>query len=216
MITFPRDMPPCRISALSTFDLQHGVAISQAGGSVQAMELAPAIWKASFTTEPLSAKQRAQVQAWWATLKGGVGTFFAWDCFRAWPQAYGNSCIGMPRAGGGTFDGLCQITANNTTTVNLATLPAGFIFTDGDMLELVRQGTNKISLHNITEDAVASGAGTVTVSIEPPALSDTAVPNSFVRLVKARCVMVPKPGSFSAPAGLGRGAAQFEAVQTLR
>jgi len=214
MITFPRDMPPVRISALSSFNLQHGVAINQAGGSVQAMELAAPLWQAQFTTEPLNARQRAAVQAWWATLRGGVNTFYAWDCFRTYPAAYGSAVIGMPRASGGTFDGTCQIMANGVTSVGLSTLPANYQFTDGDMIELVRTG-GKLSLHQIVEAIVGSPTGTATVQIEPGALSDTTIAGT-ARLVKARCIMVPRPGSLDIPAGLGKRAASFEAVQTIR
>lgn len=215
MITFPRDMPPCRISELSSFDLQHGVAINQANGSVQAMELSPPIWHAHFTTEPLDKKQRAAVQAWWATLRGGVNTFFGWDCFRAYPAAYGAAVIGMPRAGGGTFDGTCTITANGTTTVSLSGLPASFHFTDGDMIELPR-ASGRISLHQVTEAMTGALGGTATVSIEPGALADTSIGSTAVRIVKARCIMVPRPGTLDIPAGLGKRAASFEAVQTIK
>ena len=214
-ISFPRDMPPCRIAALSSFDLQHNVAINQVGQSVQAMELYPPVWIANFTTEPLTSHQRAAVQTWWATLKGGVNTFYAHDCFRVYPAAYGKNVIGMPRAAGGTFDGTVTITARTTTTVTLTGLPASYQFTDGDMLELPRAG-GKISLHQITEPNIGSGAGVATVSVDPFTLTDTTVPSSAARLVKARCIMVPKPGTLQIPAGLGRLAASFEAVQTIK
>ena len=131
-------MPPVRISELSSFDLQHGVAINMAGGSVQAMELAAPLWIANFTTAKLNSKQRAQVQAWWATLRGGVRTFYGWDCFRAYPAFYGSAVIGMPRAAGGSFTGTCTVTANGITTVSLSGLPANYHATDGDMIELPR------------------------------------------------------------------------------
>lgn len=215
MITFPRDMPPVRISELSSFDLQHGVAINQAGGSVQAMELAAPLWQAHFTTEPLNARQRAAVQAWWATLRGGVNTFYAFDCFRAYPAAYGASVIGMPRASGGTFDGTCTLNTNSITTVSLTHLPSNFQFTDGDMIELPR-ASGKISLHQITEPILGASDGSAIVPIEPGALSDATVGSTAVRIVKARCIMVPRPGSLDIPAGLGKRAASFEAVQTIR
>lgn len=215
MITFPRDMPPVRIAEVTRFDLQHLVAINQAGGSVQALELGTPIWIAAYVTELLDTKQRAAVQAWWATLKGGVGTFYGWDCFRAYPAAYGAAVIGKPRAAGGTFDGTCTITANGTTTVSLSGLPANYQATDGDMLELPRTG-GKISLHQITEATVGAAGGTITVPIEPPALNDTSSPSSVARLVKARCIMVVKPGTLQIPVGAGKRPASFEAVQTIR
>jgi hypothetical protein len=214
-ITFPRDMPPVRIAELSSFDLQHVVALNQAGGSVQAMELGAPLWVANFTTAMLTSKQRAQVQAWWATLKGGVGTFYAHDCSREYPAYYGKAVVGMPRAGGGVFDGTATITANGITTVSLSALPANYHATDGDLIELPRAG-GKISLHQIVEPVIGSAGGTITVTIEPAAFTDTVVSTPAVRLVKARCIMVPRPGSLSIPWGLGWRAASFEAVQTIK
>lgn len=218
MITFPRAMPPCRIAELSKFDLMHGVAVNTIGsGSVQAMELSAALWNANFTTEPLSPAQRAAVQAWWATLRGGIGTFYARDCFRMWPAAYHSKtkALALNRAGGGAFDGTCTVSSNGVTTVSLANLPAAYQFTEGDLVELPR-ASGRISLHQVTESVSANGAGVAVVSIEPPALNDTSVGSTAARLYQARCIMVPKPGTLDIPVGLGKRAATFEAVQTLK
>jgi hypothetical protein len=212
-IAFPRAVPDgIRFAIGTTFDLMPVEATNRAGESVQSMELGDPYWMARFMTVPLLASQRAVLQAWRATLRGGK-TFYAYDPFRAFPLAYGEAVLALTRAGGGLFDGTAKITTNNLTTIALATLASGQIISVGDMIELPR-ANSQIGLHQATEAATASGGGVATVAIDPPAFADTIINATSVRMVRARCTMAIVPDTFSAPGGNAQ-AASFQAVQTL-
>jgi hypothetical protein len=216
-MNFPRDLPAgIRFLEQPTFDLQDSVAINKAGGSIQAMELSSPVWVARYVTEPLAWRERKRARAWFNSFGGGLRTFYGYDPFAKWPSTYGPGVLALIRSGGGAFDGTAKVTANNVTKATIATLPNGYQFAEGDMIELPRDG-GLISLHEVIEAIAANGAGIATdVLINPPAPADVTINSTAVRLVGARCLMVPKAGTFNAPGGLGQFSASFEAVQTYQ
>jgi hypothetical protein len=214
--TFPRALPAVNWLEQPSFDLMPVEGVNRAGGSVQTMELADPFWSAKFVTEPLNWANRALLSAWKDSLRGGK-RFFGFDPFRQWPAFYKAAVLSLTRAGGGAFDGTAKVTANGTTTVALATLPASYHVSEGDMVELPRDG-GLISLHQVIDvgGVVASGGGATTVVIDPPAPADVTINATTVRLVKPRALMVIVPGSYSAPAGVGRRSVSFDAVSVLK
>lgn len=216
-MNFPRTLPTgIRFLEQPAFDLQHSVAINKAGGSIQAMETGSPVWVARYVTEPLAWRDRKRVRAWFNSFGGGLRTFYAYDPFAKWPSAYGPGVLNLVRAGGGALDGTAKVTANNITKVTIATLSNAYQFAEGDMIELPRDD-GMISLHEVIEAIAANAGGIATdVLINPPAPADVTINSTAVRLVGARCLMVPRPGSLNAPAGLGERSASFEAVQTYK
>lgn len=211
-IAYPRELPNVRWLEQPVFDLLPVESTNRAGGSEQNMELGSPYWTARYMTVPLTWPERAAVIAWKDTLRGGR-TFYASDPFRWWPAAYGRAALGLVRHAGGAFDGSAKLLANNIVSVQISTLATNQKIRTGDMIELPRPD-GRISLHQAVEDVTAA-AGVATVTIEPPAFADAVINSVNVRMIKARCIMVVRSGTFSAPAGAGRRSASFEAVQTL-
>lgn len=214
MITFPRDLPDVRMLEVPAFELSYASAINRTGaGELEIMETGDPVWHASFTTEPVAWRKRMELSAWAASLRGGLRTFLAYDPFRCWPAFYGPAVLALTRAGGGAFDGSAKLTAIGANTITIATLPAGYQVSLGDMVSLVRPNAQR-SLHQFVEAATADGSGIVTGTVEPAVPDDATINSTALKLVKAPCVMVLQPDSFKAPAGLGKLSATFEAVQT--
>lgn len=214
--SFPRDLPDLNWLEQPSFDLMPVEAVNRAGGSVQTMELADPYWSAKFVTEPLNWAARAKLSAWKDSLRGGK-RFYGFDPFRQWPAFYKGAVLALTRAAGGAFDGTAKVTANGTTTVTLATLPANYHASEGDMIELPR-AAGLISLHQVIDagGVVGNGSGVATLAIEPPAPADVTINATTVRLVKARALMVIVPGSYAAAAGLGRRSGSFDAVSVFK
>lgn len=212
-LTFPRDLfSGVRWMEQSVFDLMPVESVNRAGGSEQFMELGSPYWQGRFMSEPVDWQIRARAHAWKDSMRGGK-TFFGSDPFRWYPGAYGKSALTLLRHAGGAFDGTAHLDSIAGVTATISTLATAYRFSDGDMVEIPR-ASNQLGLHQVLEPVTAA-AGVATVTLDPPPFADSVIGSAAVRVVKARCVMVIRSGSFQAPAGVGERSIVFEAVQTL-
>jgi hypothetical protein len=212
-INYPRDFPTKSFKSCD-FKLMRSDAVNRSyGGRVDAMELTDPYWQMTATTSVLLPPQRALWRAWNASLKGSTKTFYAFDPDTRYPQNYGASVLNLMRAGGGSFDGTCTLTATTTSSLSLSTLPANYSVAVGDYVS-IQMSIGTRSLHIVTEPIVASAGGVVTVSVEPPVRTG-AILSAFVQLVEAKCLMVMAPQSFSSPASEYSSPISFQGVQVL-
>jgi hypothetical protein len=189
-ITFPRDLlQPIRTV---TFDLMHFVKGAGMGGPV--IESRDPLWMAEYETPPLTNAQLAEWRAWWASMRGGVRQFYAYDPKTPYPLLYPNGVSGLTRAGGGAFDGTTTITAIAARSITLGTLPVGFVISAGDKLGLVEGGLR--SLHIVVEAGTANGSGVATVAVEPPIATTLFTTAGAGNLVRPVVKMRPKPDSW--------------------
>lgn len=211
-ITYPRTIPEGHWFQSADFSLSEGVSFNQLqSGGIQVAEIADPIWVMKAATYPLYEKtERAQWQAWLASLRGGR-RFYGYHLDRPYPLAYGEEALSLPWVGG---QGKAALTGRTATTVTLASLPASYKVTAGDMISF--PWNNTLALHMALEDVTATAGGAATFTVVPPVrMSPAPETGSVVTLIKAQCVMIVKPGTASSPASASGEASSFEAVQVV-
>jgi hypothetical protein len=218
-ITFPRSFP-AGLDAWGACDfnlMRQQVANTTYGGQFTGMELADAFWTCKYSTILLGidGKDRAVWQAWERSLKGVFNAFYGYDPEKRYPFFYGASVLNLTRYGGGAFDGTATVVSTTASTISVSALPASYQFSVGDYIS-IPMTVGQRSLYQILEAVTASGTGTATVSVEPSVRSGAATTALGVQLVSPTCVMIIKPGTFSAQAQAASAqAVTFEAVQKL-
>lgn len=210
-ISYPRSLADLSFAVAMECDLQlvTGTAGGRTrGGGTLSVEIAAPYWDFRMETRPLTRSEKAQLQAWWNTLRGGGKTFYAWDRFNSYPQAYASqsAVLALTRAGGGSFDGTFEITSvpdaySLRTNGGAAFLPANFVLTAGDYISCIKSGVR--SLHRVTQDVTATIGGVMNASerqiaIEP-AINTTIFTASFTaNIVKPLGEFVPDDSRFEA------------------
>lgn len=214
-ITFPRAFPQDVRFARSTFTLARQQAVNALqNGAVQAMELGDALWRADFQTEPLAWSARRAWDAWAKTLKDGMNTFVGFDWIGSYPIAYGGAALALTKATGGAWGGQATINAVTATTITLLGLPTAYKARAGDRLSFAWNGSR--AYHEVMEDATGSGAGAITLTVEPAIrLNPLPVIGAIVDLIRAPIVMKLAPGTFQNPDALGSQPISFQAVQAI-
>lgn len=218
-ITFPRDFP--NVASLTRFnDVSFTPLFSQVraptrGGLVQVALVGPALWQMEYKTRLMAEAEFEEWRAWLSSLRGGARHFRAWDPLRRHARAYRSGYAALTRATGGSFSAgtanLLTIAASRDE-ITLSTLPAGFVFSLGDMIS-IPFGSSR-SLHRVTEAAVASGAGQVLVGVEP-VLPPVIATGATVDLARPWCLAVLDADSVTETRDDNRrGAVSFRAVQT--
>lgn len=215
-ITYPRDFPEADVVATQcTFDYSPlGETSRTAAGAITFQErMGGSLWELSLTTSRLNETNYGKWHAWWLSLRGGSGgrSFKGRDPRRCWPIAYGPGVLNLP-FGAGTFSGNCTVTAVAGETIALAQLPAGYQMRVGDYVSFDWLGGR--ALVKALEDATANGSGTIaSVTVGPWQRTGGTVP-AAATVVKAYCLMKPKPGSWSGTRQAFEPVS-FSAIQTL-
>lgn len=219
-ITYPRVLPAGFGLRSQDFELVRFESVNTLEGipsdaaPLQGMEIANPRWRGQFTTQALDRNGRALFRAWHRSLKGVMKTFLGYDFDRPFPGNYKNGFAGINRAGGGAFDGTADVTALTASTIALATLPAAFALKAGDYIGLT-EGTKR-ALHSILEDITANGSGAVTVTVEPPVLTNIFTAAAVANFDKPTAEMIVVPGTFSCPSEARRDtSASWAGVQKL-
>ena len=213
-LVFPRDFPDCRANHTAEFVPQYFMARSVTGGSLpQVIQLAPPIWRASYSVETLDREDTGTWEAWLHSLRAGLRTFKATPPKGRWPRAYPRGFTGLT-VSGVAFTGSGTLTAigTNRDEVTIGSLPVGFKIALGDWFSL--NVGSRHHLHRFVEAATASGSGVVsTVSIEPP-LRPNAVTSTAALFAAPYCEMVLS-GDWSSRRNGAGASISFEAAQVL-
>ena len=201
----PVSIPYNHFSTVS-YDLRRYMAQNALyGGTTQVMDLGEPRWVAQYRTALLSETQRRAFKLFWDTMKGGLVPFLGYDPSQAVPLAYADT--GFPAG----FNGFAGISAINPGGFTMFGLPAGFVLTAGDLVELA-QGDNH-ALYRITS---ASGPSTtVAVTVIPNVRTDIYT-SPTANVLRPACSMVVDPGSWSHAAEAGTlTPAAFSAIQKV-
>lgn len=172
-------------------------------------------WTAKFSTGTLLPAQSGLFDAFMMKADARGTTFLAYDVWRPRPIAMDTGApLSGTKAAGGAFNGDVFFQSVSATALNLGGLPAGFIFSPGDYIE-VRKTALIRSLHRIVEPSVASAGGFATVQIMY-ALDTQNFPSTCTgHLEKPACLMMIDPGSAQAPKSLGSRETSFTATEVF-
>lgn len=214
-ISYPRELPAALLKAPRfRFDYEPLGALSQtAGGSLTFQERAGgSLWQMDLTTKGLAASDFVAARAWFRSLRGGAQAFRGYDLRQPFPQAYGPAVLDLTRAAGGAFDGTCTVTAAGGHSLALSGLPAGYHVSVGDYFSFAWRGGQ--ALVESWEDVQADGSGVcATFEVGPWLAAGGTVPVTAT-VVRAWCLMRPKPGSWQG-VRTARDPVVFEAIQDL-
>lgn len=187
-ITYPRDLPDwARMREPLKFQPAYQQTSDRARGGRQVVDLGPTFWQMSFQTVPLRDTRAFAFQAWLTSLRGGVRLFKAWHPLRryllAYPAGYGGLTVDAA-----PWDGTATLAdvGEQLDTVDLAGLPVGLTFSDGDMLSFAYDDGFQ-ALHSVVGGADADGDGEVTLTVEPVLRPDWPE-DGVVSLVKPFCL----------------------------
>lgn len=124
-------------------------------------------------------------------------TFLGYDVFRPRPVAMDTgSPLSGTKAGGGAFNGDGFIQAiTGGVLVSVGGLPAGFVLSPGDYVEL-RMSVLKRSLHRVVTPAVADAGGYVTLNVRYPVDTQHFNTTATVHFEKPSCTMQVDQGSY--------------------
>ena len=134
-------------------------------------------------------------------LRGRQRLFFATNPARLFPRAYPGGFTGMLRGSGGNFDGNAlawsqNIDADGNAAFAMTGLPAGMVLSVGDLIGFkwdaagaVAGSFGRRTMARVVTQAVASGAGAVTVMAEPPVDALVVPATAKAHLDRACCVM---------------------------
>jgi len=215
-IIYPREFPDAEVKATRfRFDYTTlGEMSRTAAGAITFQErIGGSLWELALTTKPLNETEYSKWHAWFLSLRGGAQSFYGRDLRRCWPLAYGPGVLSLIRAGGGAFDGTCNVTEVGGNYVVLGNLPAGYQVSVGDYVSFPWLGGR--ALVKALESAVANGGGLSAFTIAPWLRTPgTLPPAGSATVVKAWCLMRPKPGSWQGERGTVEPIT-FEAIQTL-
>lgn len=212
-ITYPRDFPEADVIATQCrFDYAPLGEISRtAAGAVTFQErMGGSLWELAITTRPLNETNYGIWHSWFLSLRGGSGnrSFRGRDPRRCWPIAYGSKLSTVFPG----FTGACTVTAVTGETIAVGGLPVGYQMKVGDYVSFDWLGGR--ALVKALEDATANGSGAIaSVAVGPWQRTGGTLP-ALGTVVKAWCLMRPKPGTWQGGRTL-RDPVSFEAIQTL-
>lgn len=212
-ITYPRPLPTWFRAEAFGLNLSRVQAVARTrGGAVQVAERGRTLWTAEITTPLLRPTRHEELQAWLASLRGGLNTFLLHHLHLCRPIAYpGTGWAGITRHGGGAFDGTATVTAASGYSVTVGDLPTNYVASPGDMISWAWGSTR--TLHRVVEGGTAS-AGVLTVQVEPDVPAGGTYP-ATVKLERADAVFRLSAPVFARRSGGGGEPIQFQAIQAL-
>lgn len=151
-----------------------------AGGEVISRDLGPPLWTATYRTVQMTNSAMVSLEGRIGRLRGGIGTFRAWDLRRAAPLAF-------PSGTGFGSPTILDVSADGTE-IRLQGLTASASLTFGDYISWNDDAGRRL-LHRISEDVTANLSGvTGWIDIEPAVTYATGV-GTAVTLAEANCLM---------------------------
>lgn len=200
-LIFPRAMPEGGVDSQS-FDIARvDYASPRTDGRQDSITAGFPLWRMSLTLNNGDVDETDEWRAWVLAQRGSQRLFFGRDLTRPFPRACPEGFDGMTRAGGGAFDGAATSWSFNTARdeLTLTGLPPGLPLSLNDYAGF-RWGAAgagaRRALVRAVEAGTASGAGVVTVTVEPPL--PTIVPGGAVAyLNRPECLMRLIPGETS-------------------
>ena len=167
---YPIEMPfPNKMVSMAFNILRDEVFNPQISGGGQVIRRSSPVWVGSWSTTSLQPEDYGTLRAWLDSLDGSIGTFLGYDARRSMPIKYvtqpGTTPWGSMVISGASF-------ANSTLSYTGAT--AGFQLERGDYISFKDGNIWYLYRVYISHTVPGSGAGDISVSPRPPALSTLA------------------------------------------
>lgn len=212
------DLPPAVKVRDQSFIWNQQIEASRTNGRFVDTKADPfPYWTATFDLVPLLEADYGRFLSFTMKARAGYGFFRGYDTGRPRPLAMNTGSVlsGTRALGAGAFDGTATIDAiTDSRNITISGLPADFIFTEGDKLEIAAS-LESLSLHMIGEDAVANSSGVVDLNLNNPIDIQSFDTNSTVNLEKPSCLMqIIEAPSHSKGPKFGTGS--FEAQEMPR
>jgi len=205
-VTYPLAFPSIARFSSVRFDLVRTDIVTRfRSGDQQAAEVADALWSADFTSAKLMPGDHEEWSAWWASLRGRLGTFLAFDPSRRRPRMHPNGIAG--------WNGVGSVTGRGAFAIAVEGVPSTLQLRPGDYVGL-QQGARR-GLHRILAPASASGGGTIALDVEPAVLTSAFPVGATARFHDASCLMRLEPDSIEAPRTKNPPPVRFRGLQVL-
>lgn len=207
-VTYPRAdlFDLCKISDAAFWPLNRQELSRTAGGTTQAKDLGPPLWRASFTTAPARRNDAAAIEAALISLNGSAGSFLAHDVRRPFPKAHSAGFSGTVS--------ISALYADDAYAVQLTTPEGGLTLSAGDYIGFDYGARPSRALHMIQETKVLSAPGAVRKFQVWPAIRPGALVGAAVTVNRPPCEMILEPGQ--QPPGLRElvaSSVSFSAIQ---
>jgi len=173
-------------------------------------------WRATYQATWLDKAKFGLIDAFMMQAGDDGETFLGYDVFRPRPIAMDTgSPLSGTKAAGGAFNGDAYLQAiTGTTQLNVGGLPAGFILSPGDYVEL-RMSALKRSLHRVIAPATASSGGFVTLNVRHPVDRDHFTSSATVHFERPSCTMQIDPDSYSGAKSWDNREPSFSATEVF-
>lgn len=221
----PLPMPdlPSGIARVSLEVERVDYAAPEASGRQGGVQAGWPLWMATFELDRVDPESADLWRGFVARLRGRQRLFLASDPTRLYPRSRRRGFAGMTRPNGAAFAGSAtawaqNIDADGNADIGLTGLPAGLALSVGDFIGFKWDAAGaaagsygRRTMARVVVPGVASGAGAVTVGVEPP-LDMLVVPAGAVaHLDKPACLMRQIPDK-SSIGSIGTGSALSGAV----
>lgn len=205
-LTFPREMTSAYDWPQADLVLVYRQELARtAGGTPQAKDMGPAVWRATYASVPMVAAAAWELYADFLTLRGAAQPFYLTPIPDE-PAARNGEALSGVTVGA---------VATNNDALALSGLPAGFVLTAGDFLSIATSAGTE--LHQLARGGTADGVGdTGEIEVVPHVRPAVSVGDA-VALVGPVVEMQLEPGSLRHErlnAALGR--VSFQATQVIR
>ena len=133
-IDYPRELPAwLRVLTPTRFAVVRDQSINRRRGRpMQVIDKSDPYWSLDLTTGNCTADRVAEMEAWVASLRGGLNDMLYRDPRHVTPRTYGGTFDGLTRHGGGAFDGTADVDSIAPATVTVSDLPSTFALKAGD------------------------------------------------------------------------------------
>jgi hypothetical protein len=172
-------------------------------------------FRLSVDVTPLTDVEAHAWDAWLASMRGGVGTFLAYDPRRSVPLSMRDA---VPMVSASPWNGNASVTAvTDIRTVSVAGLPANAVLAAGDRVSLVQtvSGVVHYGFTMLAEDVTANGSGAATLSLEPPLANGLFSTDATAVFIRALGRFRPSPQSVPPAIPALGDSFSFDAVQVF-
>lgn len=172
------------------FTIQRNDELSGVGsGVVFQSELAPPLWSASLSLEPMYTAQARSVSARLRSLDGALQPFLMCEPTAQYPKSdpQGTALSGFT----------VTVASAGGRSLSLTGLPSGFQLGVGDKIQIIAQ-SGKYAFVEISEPVTANGGGVTGAFQVFPRLPLSVAAGDPVTLIRPACPFIMVPGSYRA------------------
>ncbi|MEM6265889.1 MAG: hypothetical protein AAF707_00060 [Pseudomonadota bacterium] len=176
-------------------------AAPEASGRQGGVQAGWPLWSARFEMDRIDPVSADQWCAFVDRLRGRINRFYSYDPTRTFPLAYPSGFAAFAGFAGAAASWSQAIQADGSAELTLTGLPVGLALGLGDYVGFKWDASGaaagsyerRTMARNVGGAAVASSAGEMTVTIEPPVNTALVPASSIAHLDRPQCVMQQVP-----------------------